>query len=277
MDTNSKACHKDSGLLPIMKEHLGKKMNLARIKLITLLLTSLCKVQTVNLQKLATAFETTAESLSSMRRIQRFLACYPLDFDLLARIVFRLLPHPGPYVLSMDRTNWRFGCFDINALVLGITYRGVAFPLLFRLLPKRGNSNTAERKEIILRYIRLFGRETIDCLVADREFVGEEWLSFLNTERIRYHLRIRENFWVKDPRTGREFKAWWMFNRLKQGQYQALYRIYYVNNQLCYLSAARMKNRDGKPEYRLLYLSTDRRNPWSNTGNGGRLKHVSRL
>ena len=88
MDTNSKACHKDSGLLPIMKEHLGKEMNLARIKLMTLLLTSLCKVQTVNLQKLATAFDSTAESLSSMRRIQRFLSGYHLDLDLLACLVF---------------------------------------------------------------------------------------------------------------------------------------------------------------------------------------------
>ncbi|MBQ8674004.1 MAG: hypothetical protein IJ511_08150, partial [Bacteroides sp.] len=47
----------------------------------------------------------------------------------------------------------QFGSFDINALVLGVTYKGVAFPLLFRLLPKRGNSNTLERKQIMERFI----------------------------------------------------------------------------------------------------------------------------
>jgi hypothetical protein len=26
------------------------------------------------------------------------------------------------------------------------------------------------------RYIRLFGKETVDCLLADREFVGEQWM-----------------------------------------------------------------------------------------------------
>lgn len=41
----------------------------------------------------------------------------------------------------MDRTKWQLGSFDINALVLGVTYKGVAFPLLFRLLPKRGDFN----------------------------------------------------------------------------------------------------------------------------------------
>ena len=60
------------------------------------------------------------------------------------------------------------------ALLLGVTYKNVTFPLL-RLLPKRGNSDTAERIGVIERFIRLFGRDCIDCLVADREFVGQQW------------------------------------------------------------------------------------------------------
>ena len=65
----------------------------------------------------------------------------------------------------MDRTNWKFGEFNINILMLGITYKGIAFPLIFSLLPKRGNSNWEERKKIMERFIRLFGAECIDCLV----------------------------------------------------------------------------------------------------------------
>lgn len=244
--------YKSSDLFEVMKVHLGKNMNLAQIKFITLMILAMCKVQTVCLYKLATAFDNEADPLSSMRRIQRFLALYTLDYSLIARIVFCLLPQAGPYILYMDRTNWKFGSFDINALVLGITYKGVAFPLLFKLLPKRGNSNTRERIEIVSRFIRLFGKNSINCLVADREFVGEDWLEYLNREGIRYHLRIRENFWVKDPRTGKEFKAWWIFNHLKYGQQQHLARIYYVNNQLCYLSAARLKNQDGKMELQII-------------------------
>ena len=34
--------------------------------------------------------------------------------------------------------------------------------------------------------------------MADREFVGEDWLEYLNRECISYHLRIRKNFRVRD-------------------------------------------------------------------------------
>lgn len=43
-------------------------------------------------------------------------------------------------------------------------------------MPKRGISHTKERIQIVNRYIRLFGKETIQYLVADREFVGEHWI-----------------------------------------------------------------------------------------------------
>ena len=121
-----------------MQEHLGKSMNLARIKLMALLLEALVKAQTVNLVRLANAMPTTVDKESNMRRLQRFLAGYALDFDLIARMIFSLLPVKDGLVLTMDRTNWKYGQTDINVLLLGVTYKNVAFPLLFRLLPKRG-------------------------------------------------------------------------------------------------------------------------------------------
>lgn len=252
MMTNPKAPYKNSELFDKLNVFFGESMNLARIKFISLMILALCKVQTVSFYKLSTAFESGSDALSCMRRIQRFMSSYALDFDLIARLVMLLLPHKGPYTLSMDRTNWQFGHTDINALVLGITYEGVAFPILFRLLPKRGNSNTQERIDIIDRFIKLFGKSSIESLTGDREFVGEQWLEYLNREGIPYHLRIRENFWVKDPRTGKEFKAFWVFNRLQLKQSMILPHIYYVNNQLCYLAAARLKNQEGKPELQII-------------------------
>jgi hypothetical protein len=82
--------------------------------------------------------------------------------------------------------------------------------------------------------------------------VGEVWLDYLNWEGIPYHLRIQENFLVKDPRTNKVFKACWMFKHLQLNQSLVLYHIYYVNNQLCYLSAARFKNQEGKPELQII-------------------------
>lgn len=252
MMTNPKAHYKHSELFDKLNVFLGESMNLARIKFISLMILALCKVQTVSFYKLSTAFESDSEALSCMRRMQRFMSSYTLDLDLIARLIMLLLPHKGPYTLSIDRTNWQFGHTDINALVVGITYEGVAFPILFHLLPKRGNSNTQKRIDIIDCFIKLFGKSCNDSLVGDREFVGEKWLEYLNREGIPYYLRIRENFWVKDPRTGKEFKAFWIFNRLRLNQTMILPRIYYVNNQLCYLCAARLKNQEGKPELQII-------------------------
>ena len=38
--------------------------------------------------------------------------------------------------------------------------------------------------------------EKIELVMADREFVGSEWLEYLNSMGIHCHIRIRENFKV---------------------------------------------------------------------------------
>jgi hypothetical protein len=227
-------------------------MNLARIKLFGMFICALCKVQSVGFEKLSTAFETDSKSDSSLRRIQRFMADYRLDTDLIARLIFRLLPHKPPFRLAIDRTNWKFGYKNINILTLAIIYQGVAFPILYQMMPKFGNSNTEERITLMNRYIRLFGLDTIDCLLADREFVGEQWLAYLNHNKIRYHIRIRENFYVDDPRSAERIKVSWLFSDVKTGTCKVLHRIYYVNNQLCYLSASKIKNKEGKIELQII-------------------------
>jgi hypothetical protein len=249
---NFKVEYKSSQLISILSQNLAGNMNIARVKFLGLFICALCKVQTVCFEKLSTAFETDAKTGSSLRRIQRFMAEYLLDIDLIARLIFKMLPHKPPYRLAMDRTNWKFGQTNINVLTLAIVYQGVAFPLLISMLPKQGNSNTEERIEIINRYIRLFGYQTIDCLLADREFVGEKWIDYLNGHKIRYYIRIRENFYVDDPRTGKRFKVFWMFNDLLCGQCRFLHRIYRVNGQLCYLSASKVKNKTGISELQII-------------------------
>ena len=248
----TKVSHKNSDLTSILVCHFGKCMNLARIKFISLFICSLCKVQCVCFEKLASGFENQSDTSSSLRRIQRFISLYTLDKDLIARLIFSLLPNDPPYSIAIDRTNWKFGESNINILVLAIVYQGVSFPILFKLMPKRGNSHTNERIEIMERYIKLFGRETLEYLVADREFVGEDWMQYLNFNRIEYHIRIRDNFWVRNPKNGKQFKVSWLFNELKLNESKVLHSIYYVNNELCYLSGSKIKNKEGKPETQII-------------------------
>jgi len=235
------ACLKNSELTRVLNIHFKGKINLARVKLISLFVCSLCKVQTVTFDKLANAFDHGASSSSSLRRIQRFIANYALEGDLIARLVFSLLPQKDKVKLTIDRTNWKFGKTDINIFMLGVVYQGVAFPLLFTMLDKRGNSNSRERIALVERFVRLFGKQSIECLVADREFVGKKWIAYLNQEQIRYHIRIRNNFKVYLPRKGKQIKASWLFNDLKVGQYKHYDKIVSINDQYCYLSGCKLK------------------------------------
>ena len=119
------------------------------------MLHALCVVQTVSLHKLASAMPTSVERDSNLRRIQRFIANYALNLDLVAMMIFSLLPVKNGLVLSMDRTNWKFGEFNINILTLGITYKGVPFPLLFSLLNKRGNYTQIRCIQIFVMYFSI--------------------------------------------------------------------------------------------------------------------------
>ena len=197
---NISSGNKSTNLLSIFQRYFFGKFNLARIKFICLLISSLCKVKTVNFQKLSIGFDNKAATSSNYRRNQRFLADVILPMRWIAQLIFSLLPEKNNLILVMDRTNWKLGGKYINILMLGISYKNIAFPLMFKMLDKRGNSNTAERIALINDFISWFGSDCIDCLLADREFVGKEWIAFLNDNGIAYHIRIRENFMVFDPK-----------------------------------------------------------------------------
>ena len=64
-----------------------------------------------------------------------------------------------------------------------------------------------------------FGKESVDCLLADREFVGGKWLAFLNQNNIWYYIRIRNNFKIYSYQKQEEIKAFWLFNNLKTGNF----------------------------------------------------------
>jgi hypothetical protein len=65
------------------------------------------------------------------------------------------------YELTLDRTNWRWGKKSINILMLAMVYKGIAIPIYWLLLNKRGNSNTRERIALLKRFIKHFGKTRI--------------------------------------------------------------------------------------------------------------------
>jgi hypothetical protein len=242
---------KSSQLSAVLKDNLEKnnaKINKARLSLISMVILALCKVQTVSFHKLALVFETNGKAESSLRRLQRFIADFDLCSDLMAKIIFGLLPEKNNLKLVIDRTNWKFGKQNINIFMLGIAYRGVAFPLIFSMLDKKGNSNWEERIALFNRFIRLFGKECIDCIMADREFVGEKWIAFLNQQKLRYYIRIRNNFKVTLPHNSSIIPVSWLFIGIKVGQIKHYPKIVKIKEEYCYLSATLTQKKGEKPE-----------------------------
>lgn len=178
-------------LTHILKLHFAD-WHLARIKCLSYLIMGLFKVKTVNLTEIATTFPGRAEIESHYRRLQRFFQQVEFDSPLIAQLVVSFLPDPT-YTLALDRTNWMLGCFSINFLVLSVVHQGIAFPIFWTFLPKQGNSNTQERIELLNRFIAHFGTIKIDCLLADREFIGKEWFRYLKDHHIQFHIRIKRD------------------------------------------------------------------------------------
>ena len=94
---NTRVSTKSSILFEALEKVLDKKVNKARIKLMSFLITALYQVKTVKFETLANAFDHSASKESSLRRIQQFIAKFDLDYDLIARIIFTLLPNKPPY------------------------------------------------------------------------------------------------------------------------------------------------------------------------------------
>ena len=129
-------------LVDLLKLHFG--WHLARVTCLSYFIVALCKVKTVNLAELATAFPGTADVESHYKRLQRFLKQVDLPSPVVAQFVAAFLPYDA-YTLSLDRTNWMFGCFSMNPPPPSIVHDGIALPVFWAFLRKKGNSNTQER------------------------------------------------------------------------------------------------------------------------------------
>jgi hypothetical protein len=243
---NTKIDYKINKLILIFKERT--KWNLARVKFLVAFITTVCKLQTVNFQKLAQGLGGTSQVDSNLRKIQRFFANFLVNEDLIAKIIFSLLPCQPPYRLCLDRTNWRFGVLDINILTISVCYQGVAIPLMWTMLPKRGNSNQKERSDLINRFICLFGTHSIENVLADREFIGDDWIADLIAMKIRFYFRIKENMRVNVPRAGMR-KVLWLFNSLPLHGALHYRKIVQLGKQWVYLSGVKTIGRDGGIEF----------------------------
>lgn len=164
--------------------------------ILQVIIIAIIKVGTVNLTKLVSWFNTKTKRESRYKKVKRFFRRYRFDEETLA-LFLASFAWDWPWILSMDRTNRKYGKTNINILMIGIVYKWIAIPVLRRLLSKRWNSHTTERIEILRRFIEIFGHEKVWLLLADREFIWTIRIWWLRDNNIDFILRIRNNTQVE--------------------------------------------------------------------------------
>ena len=224
-----------------------------RIMLISLMVMSMIRLRTVNLQEIALSLSPEAKTSSNYRRIQRFFADFYFEQEDVLRFVLAQLPSKREVVLCMDRTNWKFGVMNINILTIAIAYRGIAFPVLWMMLDKQGNSNQQERIALMRTLLKHMPVSMIKALVADREFIGQDWITFLHEQHIPYYIRTRKNILCEHE--ARAIPICALFAHVSVEQSLSLHNRYILFGQSVKITCLRLKLKDDDDDGYLILIS----------------------
>lgn len=241
---------KHKGLVEVLKD-IGINLAKPRIEFMSMLILGIVEAKTVNLKKVVSKIQSWAKEDSVYRRAQRFFTEVELDHLSYTKVMVSLLGKSS-YELCIDRTNWKLGQFNINIMMIAVVDAGVAIPLAFELLEKRGNSNTAERIDLLEQVLEVIEAKQITNFLGDREFIGQDWFAFLEEKNIPFAIRIKENNLVDQW-----FRLSMFFTKLEAGQKQYLHHRYTICG--CQLSVAATRSSNNQ----LVIIVTNRKPSWA--------------
>jgi hypothetical protein len=187
-------------------------------KLLAIFKALLC-ARSGNLSKISALFVGKNRSESDYRGLQRFFAGTQLCEIEIAKMIWEILGIGEKVTLILDRTYWMKGKKHLNFLYLSIYFNGYGIPIFFKMLPdKKGHSSVSDRRELLEKFINIFGQDKIECVVADREFDGCEWLSYLKDAGISYVQRVKENTICASNSRGEMVRAKYLCRYIKSGE-----------------------------------------------------------
>jgi|GEM_PF-1503032 len=160
-----------------------------RLTVLAALVLAIIQARTVVLYTLKNHVALPGRRDTRYQRLLRFVR-FTVPDGLYTHFVLRLLP-AGDLWLILDRTNWKLGKRDLNILLLSASWHSFSFPLLWTLLPHGSSSHQHDRILLLERFLSLRGNRRIAGLLADREFVGETWFTFLRTHHITPCIRLK--------------------------------------------------------------------------------------
>lgn len=153
-------------------------------------LVALLTARKISLHHVANLMPGEQNPEANRQQMRRCLDHETLTQPVWTRAITALLPK-GKWILALDRTEWRRGDTTLNLLVLAVVVHGCAVPVLWSVLPNPGASDTAERQDLLQQFLRLFGRERLRFVTADREFIGQDWIGWLLERKVPFRIRIK--------------------------------------------------------------------------------------
>lgn len=224
--------------------------NLARKKCFFSLVLTFIKIGNVQFWRVADELNTEAKSTSNLRRIQRFFSEVNFNYEALAQALLSFLP-PFKLRLCLDRTEWDFGQMQINILVLTAYFRGVGLPLYFEFLDNRsGNSSVEDRGDLLEKVLGLVGKDRIEYVVADREFIGTKFYNYLLVNKLNFYLRLRKNQYFEV--NGQKLRA----ENVLAHRTQAYLDSVKIDEFYLSMALSRTKNKKGEDEFLIVLTNT---------------------
>ena len=208
-------------LLASLGDTLRPHFNLSKTRLDAMasMMSGLAISRTVNLTHLAAHLPGKALPKSKYRRLQHFFKKVHFDQSAVANFTMRLLNQKGPKHLALDRTNWKLGKTDINILFLALVTPKFKIPLMWSHMGHGGSSSTEQRIELINQFIAKFGVESIQSLLADREFVGDDWFTYLTENKLPFVTRLRKDLHIV-TKDGRKFQFSSLLRKKRNGRWE---------------------------------------------------------
>jgi len=192
--------------------------NLARKKFILSIILGILEARKIQLHEISLHIESEAKVESTERRLQAFFTNFSFDYDQIALILLFFMPK-GKLTLCIDRTNWEFGSFECNVLMVTVRLHGVGIPLYWELLDNQnGNSGASARIDLVEKCVKLLGHDRIGMVIGDREFIGNKWLTYLKINKIPFCVRVPKSHLIE----------------LKNGRIYSIIDLLEISTERCY-------------------------------------------
>lgn len=185
-------------MLPLFYQvSLAAQLNDIQLITLQMLVELLQMERRVSIERLAMLFAQPILFESRRKNIQRFLnlpilSAETLWFPIVLEWIQRHFQRQAQLCLVIDRTQWS----KQNVLMVSVLYQKQTIPVYWVMLNKRGQSNLAEQQAVLTPVFNLLADYDL-VLLADREFHGVPFASWLMQQSITFVLRLPKSTTVQ--------------------------------------------------------------------------------